>query len=701
VVDEGKFQLYPRYDPPLKAGLYRFTSEQQITASGLGHTMAAGDTPNVQQLQTHVRVRSPQYALPPDQVLSTFPPANHEGDFGSRLPQIVIKRRTLPWERTVDDDPDHEALPWLALVLIAEGEAEVRLNKPVAECVTPGVHPDPPADVEVGNYLAIGASVVKRLFPTRGEIGLLAHVREVDVKDTELMMGDDDGFLAVVISNRLPLPGRDDQGNPVPVKYLACLVNLCGQYDALLATEPVVVFTSINPVVLQARAIDLVQADKIRMRTSPDAAQTSSMLPKAAAPEPAPKAVSGLTQVSDVHLTTGTSAPYIGAASWAGKQTVHQDVYEAMASSFGYAETSGFVGGIGGIFFDPELHFPVLLHWSFTTTGDDTFESLVRGLSSGLLGTTVEETAPPGRPPFEVTETGHVGLDHRLRVGDQVRSWYRGPFVPHPTEDPPSGRLAIAHASDQLRIVIPDGREDLSLAGAFEIGRLLGLSRPSIIASLMRWRQEGFAAAWLSSSYAGRGYLGLVGQLGYGVDRFLGGRLGALVAEAIVTSPSEVIGNPAPLVTAGRPVTDASGVELLATGLGIDAQVLVGTPGSILGRLQQTEVNLPDVGLVQSTTDVRDGLSGVLDGAFTRAAVQALAPDLRDGTITIDADQLPTDLRAHLDSALVPDIGALRDRLDLQLGPVALPKDADQLDLLMHARPAVTDDSDDETGEDS
>jgi len=699
VVGEGKFQLYPRYDPPLKAGLYRFTSDQQITASGLGHTMAAEDTPNVQQLQTHVRVRSPQYALPPDQVLSTFPPANHEGDFGARLPQIVIKRRTLPWERTVDDDPAHEALPWLALVLIAEGEAEVRLNKPVAECVTSGVHLDPPADVEVGNYLAIRSSVVKRLFPTQDEIGLLAHVREVDVNDTELMMGDDDGFLAVVISNRLPLPAQDEQGHDVPVKYLACLVNLCGQYDALLATEPVEVFTTFNPVVLQAQAIDLVQADQIRMRTSPQAAATGSMLPKSVAPEAEPKAAAaGPTQVSDVHLTTGTAAPFVGASSWLGGPKATPDVYEAMASSFAFAETSGFVGGLGGILLDPELHFPVLLHWSFTTTGHDTFQSLVQALRSGLLGTAPEDDLPPGRPPFEVTETGHVGLDHRIRVGDEVRSWYRGPFVPHPTEDPAEGRLAIAHASDQLRIVVPDGREDLSLAGAFEIGRLLGLSRPSIVASLMRWRQAGFAAAWLSSSYAGRGYLDLVDRLGLGVDRLLGGRLGALVATAIVKGPSEVIGNPAPLVTAGRPVTDVTEVGLLAAGLGIDAQVLSGTPGTILGRLEQTPVTLPDVGL--ATTEVRDGLSRSLDGAFTRAAVQALAPELRDGTITIDADLLPTDLQAHLDSALVPDIGALRERLDLRLGSVALPHGADQLDLLMHAEPAPSGDSEDETRED-
>ncbi len=701
VVGDGKFQLYPRYDPPLKAGLYRFTSEQRITASGVGHTMAAEDTPNVEQLQTHVRVRSPQYALPPDQVLSTFPPANHEGDFGARLPQVVIKRRTLPWERTVDDDPAHESLPWLALVLIAEGEAEVRLNKPVAECVTPGVHLDPPADVELGNHLAIRASVVRRLFPTQDEIGLLAHVRRVDIHDTELMMGDDDGYLAVVISNRLPLPGKDAQGNPVPVKYLACLVNLCGQLDALLETEPVEVLTSHVPLVLETQAITLVEADKLQMRIGSATTATGLLHPKSGAPEPEPKAApTGATRVSDVHLTTGTAAPFVGASSWTSAQHAEQDVYQAMASSFAFAETSGFISDVGGIVFDQELRFPVLLHWSFTTDGNDTFQSLVQGLSSGLLGTTEEEATPPGRPPFEVTETGHVGLDHRLRVGDQVRSWYRGPFVPHPTEDPPEGRLAIAHASDQLRIVVPDGREDLSLAAAFEIGRLLGLSRPSIVASLLRWRQAGFAGAWLSSSYAGRGYLDLVEQLDLRVDRLLGGHLGALVARAIVTGPSEVLGNPAPLVTAGRAVTDLSEVEVMAAGLGIDARVLAGTPATVLGRLGQTRVPLPDLDLERPPKDVRDGLSTVLDDAFTRAAVQALAPDLRDGTVTIDADQLPSDLRAHLSSALAPDTGALRDRLGLRVRGAALPKHADQLDVLMHAAPVDPDETDGTDGTD-
>jgi hypothetical protein len=43
--------------------------------------------------------------------------------------------------------------------------------------------------------------------------------------------------------------------------------------------------------------------------------------------------------------------------------------------------------------------------------------------------------------------------------------------------------------------VVPDGREDISLAAMFEIGRLLTLSKPTLVASLMQWRRELFGAA--------------------------------------------------------------------------------------------------------------------------------------------------------------------------------------------------------------
>src|SRR5262249_42183838 len=64
-------------------------------------------------------------------------------------------------------------------------------------------------------------------------------VREVDIQDTELAGGDDDGWMAVVLANRLPV---FDTANGKPVRYLACLVSLEGQIPRLPPPVPPVEF---------------------------------------------------------------------------------------------------------------------------------------------------------------------------------------------------------------------------------------------------------------------------------------------------------------------------------------------------------------------------------------------------------------------------------------------------------------------------
>jgi hypothetical protein len=115
-------------------------------------------------------------------------------------------------------------------------------------------------------------------------------------------------------------------------------------------------------------------------------------------------------------------------------------------------------------------------------------------LDVGLLGTLAEDQPPP-LP--EVAATGHVALSHRSRRGDAATSWYRGPLGPAPTErtGPVAGVLPLRHVADQLRKVTPDGREDISLAALFEIGRLLTFNKPMIVGALMEWRRELFGAA--------------------------------------------------------------------------------------------------------------------------------------------------------------------------------------------------------------
>ena len=116
----------------------------------------------------------------------------------------------------------------------------------------------------------------------------------------------------------------------------------------------------------------------------------------------------------------------------------------------------------------------------------------------------------------------------------------------------PAPRLPLAHTGDQLRAVIPDGREDLSLAAAFEIGRLLALSQPSMVAALLEWRQRDYQVA--------RGHAiwdGIIADLGItGVVMNAAPSLGVMLSRAFAgaaaSAPGAVIGPPREMRHPGR-----------------------------------------------------------------------------------------------------------------------------------------------------
>lgn len=659
-VDEGKFKLYSKIAPPLEAGDWRFRATQSLSADSEN---ASGDEVDLDENDLkvdaeniHVRIRSPRYVMPPDQILSTYPPANSQGSYGSRLPQVVIKRRTLPWERRLDGAP--ETTPWLALVLIAEGEAQLDTAVDVADCVTPGVVLDGVTDVAKGNRLVVRKSIIDKVFPTRNDIDLLAHAREVDISDTELMMGDDDGFLAVVISNRLPVPGKDEDGNDVPIKYLACLVNLEGQYNALLERSPDPAPVFMTPFLTQHVAYieQPVDDDHQVMATAAVRQQVDEVqLEINTLDNPAPRApnVAGSNsyQIKSGAATGIGANPYGADSEWSLSDAVNvtsADISLQMAQPFRH------VREYEAELFDPEYRFPVLLHWSFTTTGDTTFRSLMENLDSRLLGDVGEASAElDGRLPLEVVDSGHVGLNHKTREGDETRSWYRGPLVPHPTLSDSASRIDLAHSSDQLRIVIPDGREDLSLATAFEIGRLLTLSQPSVISSLMRWRQDHYQAARLQSFLQANRSLWeeLLGHDLMAVDaNRLGPQLGRRLVDAITRNPETFLGNPRPQVTPGRPL-EVEGLrgDALSRGLGLNADILRGDLSSVLNKLREFEVPMEELSRKDlGTIGMRESFEADLDNQRVDLVSGTLSNKLIDDVLTGPA--FPVTERIRLDA---------------------------------------------------
>ena len=608
----GHFILHSNVMPRLTAGRYQLRTRQDGTPF------------DVEPEVTHIQVSSPRYTMPTDQILSSFPPANAEGAFGERLPQVVLKRRTLPWERNPAGGLDPSETPWLALVVVAEGEAELSTATAVGECVTPGTtlfHPED-RDVEQGLYLAVTETVVRKIFPTREDLPLLAHVREVDVNDTELANGDDDGWLAVVLANRLPV---FDHANGKAVRYMACLVNLEGQLDALPPPQAIAdsfVFelaqdwSALGK--LQAQSPDLRVLGGLPLpqpvhrdaRGTPVAAAAAQAKVQASAMG---AALDGMAAMKEVPVTRQWSPVTAQVAAAASDPDAKLLVRDTMAR--------GFRLPIELYTREKVLRFPVLAHWSFTTAGDVSFETLMQDLDVGLLGTLPQQQPATASTP-ELVQTGHIGLDHRTRRGDPVRAWYRGPCVPFPTArngEAGPGAAPLAHSADQLRRVIPDGREDLGLASAFEIGRLMALSQLSVVSALLRFRGEQFGAGRVRELLAGLVDFDLPVLAGTRVDL---GRLVALHAlEGFARDTVATFGTRRPVADPGRPLRVSGDLDaVIAEGLGLDLASLRKQADSVgvLAALDSTAAPLVSPGRAPSDKIMLPALQAALRGELQR-----------------------------------------------------------------------------------
>jgi hypothetical protein len=145
----------------------------------------------------------------------------------------------------------------------------------------------------------------------------------------------------------------------------------------------------------------------------------------------------------------------------------------------------------------------------------------------------------------------------------------------------PSG--VLAHAADQLRRIGPDGREDVSLAVAFELGRMLVAAQPGVISALLAWRQGGYGRSRIAALLA-RGGTPLHALLASvlaqdhtlfspGVTASVLSTLGAGNAAAL--GPPRSPGAPPAVVPAGQSLD-----QVVSQGFGLDAAATAALLGS-------------------------------------------------------------------------------------------------------------------------
>jgi hypothetical protein len=257
----GSMYLYDDIQPATVDGLYKMTVSTDISYD---------TTTQSAPIERYLNIVGPQFSLDPTLVANVYPPRNGQGAYEDALPQVVLTRRTLPWERASGlplppADPAIPAqngqIPWIALLLFADGETCTLLqNQHLVDVVGSAAfaHLGSPANV-LCDAVETDLSLLYEILPTSHELRLLAHVRQVNVEDRELNAGSSDGFFSVVMSNRLPVEGT---------KYRACLVSLEQRSDLLqyLQDHPPGIFDPGHRLVIERAAATPLALQVLPMR---------------------------------------------------------------------------------------------------------------------------------------------------------------------------------------------------------------------------------------------------------------------------------------------------------------------------------------------------------------------------------------------------------------------------------------------------
>lgn len=420
----GQITFIQNFVPPLQAGEYQISVQQTLL-----NTAPTGPNDEINEAyinSANIAVSGERFTLDPNEVESVFPPANNQGEYSNVLPHILLRRRTLLWERT--PTASSQACPWLALLLFDANDPPPALQtiqvgdlqrQPYAGNDGQQQQSTLPVNAVsyVDSYANLGLtfgpeygesyadscqaidvpiSLFNAIAPSLADLAWLGSARTVPTDQKAGTPSEIPGTFSLVISNRMPTP------NTTCTAYLVSLEGM------------------------------------------------SAFLPTGQNYQPA-----------TINLPDGQPAALIRLVS--------------------------------------------LANWSFTSVDPtESFEGYLTNLNCGAFAREASNLDPTS-PVATALGLGYTAINHQTRQGDTTVSWYRGPFVPVPVPStifiPPPAPTTnlpanLIYTADQLVRYDPDnGMMDVTYAGAWELGRLLGLANKSFSVALYNWRNSGEQAA--------------------------------------------------------------------------------------------------------------------------------------------------------------------------------------------------------------
>ncbi|MDD3360211.1 MAG: hypothetical protein PHW34_00885 [Hespellia sp.] len=231
----GEMQFMSSAPPVMDSGEYRVRAAQKVT-------LPESDTLQGEPLYFYAGEQ--RFTMEREVVSDVYPPKNSMSDYGTVLPHIVLKKKSYPWERLINAKKtlrqgEHitgNRTPWVALLLLEEGEAEVKtitleeLLKEKETIFFPQAGSERMVgekEADVCQVLELAPKVFREVVPREVELEWLAHVRIVDLHAREENRISHPGCYSVVVCSRFP------PASETAIKCSAHLVSLEGFHGFL------------------------------------------------------------------------------------------------------------------------------------------------------------------------------------------------------------------------------------------------------------------------------------------------------------------------------------------------------------------------------------------------------------------------------------------------------------------------------------
>lgn len=134
-----------------------------------------------------------------------------------------------------------------------------------------------------------------------------------------------------------------------------------------------------------------------------------------------------------------------------------------------------------------KVRMVVLAHWKFNSDGETSFRTLVNQLQVQSFA-----AQTPTDALKEYVKFGYIPMRHSMRNGAKNISWYRGPFVPHETYLQSDKLIQFSNADTALYYDTQTGMMDVSIASAWELGRIVALQNQEFAKAMIEWINNPF-----------------------------------------------------------------------------------------------------------------------------------------------------------------------------------------------------------------